>query len=145
MVPEPVEGRVAITLRVGVYISRMEILGIAMGGALGSVLRFAAHSGFKVWLGSAFPFGTIAVNLLGSFLIGLCAAGFDKNWPEIRPLVITGFLGGFTTFSAFSLENFMLFREGRIVPLAINIGLGVFGGLFLAFAGFSWGRSLCNS
>ena len=123
----------------------MEIFGIALGGAIGTVLRYAIQSGFKVWLGASFPFGTMAVNLLGSLLIGLCAAGFEKNWPELRPWVMTGFLGGFTTFSAFSLENFQFFREGRFVSLSINIGLGVFGGLVLALAGFSWGRWIFSS
>ena len=85
------------------------VISVALGGALGAVLRYA------VGLAVAFPFGTLAVNVVGSFLIGVVwvvfAARGLQNW---LPLVMTGVLGGFTTFSAFSLDTLRLVEGGRI-------------------------------
>ena len=85
------------------------VISVALGGALGAVLRYL------VGLAVAFPVGTLAVNVLGSFLIGVVwvvfAARGLQGW---LPFVMTGLLGGFTTFSAFSLDTLRLIEDGRI-------------------------------
>jgi CrcB protein len=116
----------------------MEYLAIAVGGAAGSVLRYFIQSMFRL---SAFPVGTLIVNLLGSFLIGLCAAWAERGAPWIRPWIMVGFLGGFTTFSAFSLENMRMIRDGQ-VGMALAYALtSVVAGILLAFAGYMLARS----
>jgi CrcB protein len=116
----------------------MEYFAIALGGAAGSVLRYSLQSVFRL---SAFPTGTLLVNLAGSFLIGLCAALAERGMPWLRPWVMTGFLGGFTTFSAFSLENFRMIREGQTGTALIYAVVSVGGGVALAFAGYALARS----
>ena len=87
---------------------------VALGGAIGAVLRYLTG------LALAFPFGTLAVNILGSFLIGvLWVALADRgHW---APLLITGVLGGFTTFSAFSLDTLRLVDSGRAPMAALYV------------------------
>lgn len=120
----------------------MDFIAVAIGGALGSVARFATQIAFRTWFGGPFPWGTLAVNLLGSLLIGLCAAAAERGWPALRPWVLTGFLGGFTTFSSFSLENVQLLRNGQSLAFFLNAAVSVLAGLALAFAGYLGGRSL---
>lgn len=117
---------------------------IAMGGALGSVLRFFLQGRFQTAFPGAFPIGTLGVNLIGSGIIGLLAGVFAA-FPvhaNVRLFLIVGILGGFTTFSSFSLENVNLIREGQgrlvvIYVLASNvIGIG------LACAGYFLARAL---
>ena len=129
-------------MRDGSIFHSMDLIAVALGGALGSALRYAAQNAARAWLGSAFPWGTLAVNLLGSLLIGVCAAAFDRGWPALRPWVMAGLLGGFTTFSAFSLENLQLLRGGQAAwALLYSVG-SVAGGLCLAWAGYSGARVL---
>jgi CrcB protein len=80
---------------------------VALGGAVGSVLRYL--TGLVV----SFPFGTLAVNVLGSFAIGLLWVTIAAR-TDLQPLLITGILGGFTTFSAFSLDTMRLIEDGRM-------------------------------
>jgi CrcB protein len=120
----------------------MDLLAIALGGALGSVLRYGVQSALRAWFGGGFPWGTLAVNLTGSLLIGVCAAATERGWPELRPGVMIGFLGGFTTFSAFSLESLHWLRGGQTVLAAAYALASVAGGLSLAMAGYSGGRVL---
>ncbi len=97
----------------------MNLLMIALGGALGSVARFLTVSGATRLLGAGFPYGTMLVNVLGSVLMGVAVAvlidrvdgGVPSRW---APFVMTGFLGGFTTFSAFSLDGYLLLENGRL-------------------------------
>jgi len=80
---------------------------VALGGAVGSVLRYSVGLWCTAWFGTALPWGTLAVNVIGSGLIGILGGAMLGGLPlpnELRLLVITGFLGGFTTFSAFSLD-----------------------------------------
>lgn len=87
---------------------------VAFGGAIGAVLRYLTG------LAIAFPFGTLAVNIVGSFLIGvLWVALADRG--QWAPLLITGILGGFTTFSAFSLDTLRLVNEGRAPMAALYV------------------------
>ena len=87
----------------------MTIVMVALGGALGAVLRYV------VGLAVVFPLGTLTVNIIGSLIIGLVWSVFNaKGLQAWFPLVMTGFLGGFTTFSAFSLDTLRLVEAGRL-------------------------------
>lgn len=90
------------------------LLQIALGGALGAVARFLAVLAAGRLLGAGFPFGTALVNVLGSFAIGGLAVWLSGGKAgAASPLLITGFLGGFTTFSAFSLDALRLWEAGE--------------------------------
>ena len=95
------------------------ILQIAAGGALGAVLRYGVVSGSARLLGAGFPLGTVLVNVLGSFLMGLATVALMARF---GPVVMTGLLGGFTTFSAFSLDAVRLFEEGRLGAALVYVG-----------------------
>lgn len=87
----------------------MTLIPVAFGGALGAVLRYLTG------LAVGFPFGTLAVNVLGSFAIGLLwVALAARGQNNLAPFLVTGILGGFTTFSAFSLDTLRLIEAGRI-------------------------------
>lgn len=91
---------------------------VAVGGAIGSLCRFLASWVFSLRLGSTVLLSTLAVNMVGSFLVGLVACRMDAaNGDGLRLFFVVGFLGGFTTFSAFSLENFRLLEQGRYLHL----------------------------
>lgn len=87
---------------------------IALGGGIGSVLRYAV-SGFMSKPYPAFPWGTLVINLVGSFIIGLLWGLSEKSFfpSEWRHFLFAGVLGGFTTFSAYNLEDFQLLRSGK--------------------------------
>ena len=110
---------------------------IFVGGGLGSAFRFLI-SNFtqKLWNIKDFPLGTFTVNILGCFVIGLASAYFLKVDNNLKFLIITGFCGGFTTFSAFSIENYSLWQDGHYVILAFYIFLSVIIGMLAVFAGF---------
>lgn len=100
------------------------LLLVAAGGALGSVLRYLVSLWALAWLGAAFPWGTLAVNVLGSAAIG-ALAGLGVQG-EMRLLLVTGMLGGFTTFSAFSLETGLLAeRHAGLAALYVVASLGL--------------------
>jgi len=107
------------------------LLAVALGGAAGSVLRWG------VGLALPFPFGTLAVNLVGSFLIGLVWFLAGPRW---HPLLMTGVLGGFTTFSAFSLDVLRLLESGRISAGLAYAGASVILSLVAVWAGAVIGR-----
>jgi len=144
----------------------MKWLAIALGGAAGSILRYAIYllttnwqdqralaGRVPAWMPTAFPLGTFAVNIIGAFLIGLLWAWQHESglanangssssaWsPEIRALVFTGLLGGFTTFSTFSLEGAQLFRGGEPSLAGVYLVGSLVLGLAAAFAGMAFGR-----
>jgi CrcB protein len=93
------------------------LLQIALGGALGAVLRYLVSAQVGRRFGLDFPWGTLSVNVTGSFAMGLAAAillrRLEPDLHHLAPFVMTGVLGGFTTFSAFSLEVFLLIERGR--------------------------------
>lgn len=98
---------------------------VAAGGALGSLARYLAVNGLAAWLGRAFPYGTLAVNVVGSFLMGLALALLvQRGWlgEPWRTGLMTGVLGGFTTFSAFAGETLVLAQQ-RPAAALLNIGL----------------------
>src|SRR5262245_8382108 len=120
----------------------MTYLWVALGGALGSVARYACSGAAVRWLGAGFPYGTLFVNVAGSFTIGLLAAlvasdGRPLLGADARAFVLVGVLGGFTTFSSFSLETLELARSGAVGAASANVLLSLvlcLGGAWLGFA-----------
>ncbi len=89
-------------------------LQVALGGALGAALRFLAGLGVLRLTGPGFPYAILSVNILGSFLMGVFVVyAAQRGMTHLSPFVMTGILGGFTTFSAFSLEAYTLFERGQ--------------------------------
>jgi len=84
---------------------------VALGGAVGSVARYGAGVAAARWFGLAFPWGTLTVNIIGGIAMGLLAARVGPDHENARLLIGTGLLGGFTTFSAFSLETVRLMEQ----------------------------------
>lgn len=122
----------------------MKWLAVGMGAALGAWLRW----GLSLWLnvsGSALPLGTLAVNWGGGFVIGFLVAFFEGHQslpPEWRLFLITGFLGGLTTFSTFSAEAMMLLQRGDYMWAIAHSGLHLLGSIVLCVAGFAAYRAL---
>ena len=111
----------------------LNLIFIAAGGAAGSVARYSMSRFIGHQMPHGFPWGTLAVNVLGSFLIGLCVHFLPRD-NGIRLLVVTGFLGGFTTFSAFSIESMTLLKSNPFYGV-LYIGLSVFLSLGAVFLG----------
>lgn len=109
------------------------ILAIACCGALGCVSRYLMASLVNRLAGPSFPYGTLAVNVIGAFLIGLIMDLSLRTTvsPVLRLALTTGFLGGFTTFSTFSYETFRLLEEGELLLATLNVG----GSVALCLAG----------
>ena len=105
----------------------MELLAVFLGGGLGSVSRYALGRVVNEAWPNLFPLGTLAVNALGCFLIGLLYTLFEKHHipPGMRLFLITGFLGGFTTFSTFGLESVTLARNGEVSLSLLNILISI--------------------
>lgn len=119
------------------------VVAVALGGAVGSVLRFLASTWVTAQWPRHFYLGTLAVNLVGCLLIGLLAGFFllRSDLPaELRVGLIAGVLGGFTTFSSFSLELLKLLEAGRLPEAAGYLLCSVIGGLLAAWAGLSLTR-----
>ncbi len=122
-----------------------QTLAIALGGALGALGRFWASNGVYALLGRDFPYGTLAVNLLGSLLMGLGYVWLLERsslGPEWRALLLVGFLGAFTTFSTFSIETLNLIEGGEPLKALLNVLLSVGLCVFAAWGGVLLGRSL---
>jgi CrcB protein len=101
-------------------------LWIAIGGALGSMARYGAAGLITGWLGPGFPWGTLLVNVTGSFVIGFFAAltGPEGRIPasaDLRQFVMVGICGGYTTFSAFSLQTLNLIQDGEVMQAGLNV------------------------
>ena len=117
------------------------IIAVAVGGALGSVLRHGVNVAALRWIGAGFPWGTFIVNLVGCFAMGIVATAFAMRagWaPEWRAFFATGVLGGFTTFSAFSLDFAQLLERGAIATAAAYL----LGSVALAILGFFLGAGV---
>ena len=110
------------------------LLAVAAGGALGSVARYLVGIGAGKWLGTGFPWGTLIVNVSGSFLIGVLAEAFAWKWDAglaTRAFLIVGICGGFTTFSTFSLDFVVLVGRNAMLPAVLyglaSVGLSICG------------------
>lgn len=105
---------------------------IALGGILGSLARFLISYWWNPDSVGAFPFGTLLINILGCLIIGMVVpvlAGHPRE-EHLRPFIITGVLGGFTTFSAFAIETAVMLNDGTLGLAALYIGLTLLLGLF---------------
>lgn len=112
---------------------------IAAGGGLGSLARYAASTAIMTRLGTRFPLGTLVINVTGSFLIGLLMTLLTErhSQPYWRPLLVVGFLGGYTTFSSFEWETFAAIREGGFwIGWANIVGSVAFGYAAVWFGSF---------
>ncbi len=123
----------------------MNLLLVFVGGGFGSVARYAIMKAIGRIMGTAFPWHTLGVNLLGAIIIGalteflaLRISGVD----QARLLLVTGFLGGFTTFSAFSLESALMYQRGDYLALGCYVAASVIGTLVLVLAGGAAMRSI---
>jgi CrcB protein len=126
----------------------MTLLGIALAGALGTVCRYAMTGWMHRWLGPAFPWGTLSVNLAGCLLLGLLLElARHTGWvpAEFRTIAGIGFLGGFTTFSTFGVETFRAMESGDWAGGGLNILFNVVGGLTLVAVGIGMARWLVES
>lgn len=119
-------------------------IAVGLGAAFGAWLRW----GFGLWLNSLqtmLPLGTVLANLLGGYMIGL-AMGFFADFPHVAPewrlLIVTGFLGGLTTFSTFSAEAMSLLQKGDYVWAFGHSALHLIGSILFCFAGFASWRAL---
>jgi CrcB protein len=114
----------------------VQLLAVALGSALGGLLRWGAG----LWLNarwSGFPLGTLTVNCVGGLLIGLALAWFQRMPNELlRLLLVTGLLGGLTTFSSFSGESLLLLQRGEWALAAAHTGAHVLGSLACAALGY---------
>ena len=114
------------------------ILLVGLGGLIGSIARYLVAVLFAGQFASSFPFATFAVNIVGCFLIGILFALSDRGnflSPEWRIFLTTGFCGGFTTFSAFSLESIRLVQNGEFLYLSLYVILSVVLGLAATYLG----------
>ncbi|MEX0722260.1 MAG: fluoride efflux transporter CrcB [Gracilimonas sp.] len=118
----------------------VKLFAVGSGGFIGAVFRYLisvlAQSQFP---DSKFPYGTVAANLIGCLLIGFLAGLFElKSWgnSEFRLFIFVGILGGFTTFSTFSHETFLLWENGKLLMSLLNVGIQVVFGLALVWVGY---------
>jgi CrcB protein len=134
-------GRIA---RQGIH-GVIQILSIAAGGALGALSRFYVSGWVYGRLGRTFPFGTLAVNALGSLIMGLCAVLLVDRLPAppaVRAFMLVGFLGAFTTFSTFSVETLGLIEQGESLRALLNVLVSVVICVTAAWVGMAAGRQL---
>ena len=124
-----------------------KILLLAAGGAIGTLLRYSLSGLTYKFINGTFPWGTLFVNLAGSFTIGLLWGFFDiENLSSnVRNFIFIGVLGGFTTFSTFALENFSMFRDGQFKLAFSNILASNIIGIMLVFAGFLLSKYIINA
>ena len=118
---------------------------VGMGGFIGAIARFALGSYIGNRVGSRFPYGTLVINVSGSFLIGfiltMLAQRIDAS-PNWRYLIPIGFIGAYTTFSTFEYETLRTVQDGQILIAMANVGLSVIAGFAAVWIGVMVGRAL---
>lgn len=123
-----------------------QLLAVAFGGALGAGLRFLISTGVYQWLGRGFPYGTLAVNIIGSFLVGLMTETLVLQRAalslEYRLAILVGLFGSLTTFSTFSLDSLHLIEQGQFVKASLNIFSSVFICIFAVWLGLTLGKAI---
>ena len=120
------------------------LIAVAIGGALGAVGRFLVNNGIGYVFGYGFPWGTIVINIVGSFCLGVLIELFSNTYlasPEIRAFLIIGILGAFTTFSAFSLDFVNLWARNEFLLSYVYL----FGSVFLGVLGFIAGNLITKT
>jgi len=123
----------------------LQFILVAVGGAIGSLLRYYVGLSAVRVAGPNFPWGTLTVNIVGCFLIGLIAEMITLKYGEavpLRLLLITGFLGGFTTFSAFFLDTIVLMENGNVAGAVVYVVASVGISLVAVLGGLALARSL---
>jgi CrcB protein len=118
---------------------------VAVGGGVGSAARYLVALTLANRFGALFPWGTLTVNILGSFLIGLLATLADELGsigPHLRLFLVVGVLGGFTTFSSFSLETLRLAEENELARAGLNVAGNLVCSLAAAMIGMALARAL---
>ncbi|EHQ9271113.1 fluoride efflux transporter CrcB [Vibrio parahaemolyticus] len=119
---------------------QFSILGfIALGGAIGACSRYLVSEFCVLLFGRGFPYGTLTVNVVGSFIMGLLIAAFESEILATEPwrqVIGLGFLGALTTFSTFSMDNVLLMQQGAFFKMGLNILLNVVLGISAAWIGF---------
>lgn len=121
------------------------IIAIALGGAFGAVGRFGTSHWVYETFGRSFPYGTLAVNILGSFVMGLLTVLLVDRFnttPEVRGFMLIGFLGAFTTFSTFSIETLNLINHGDMVRAGLNMVISVLVCVTACWLGMVLGRQI---
>jgi len=120
-------------------INSLTIIAVASGGAIGATLRLVINSAVNKSFIHALPLGTLAVNLIGSLLIGMLFAYFHFNTtlsPHLKTFMVTGILGALTTYSTFAIESFFLLEAGHYGQAFANMALNVFGTILFAGIGY---------
>ena len=116
------------------------ILGlIAIGGAIGACSRYLVSEYCVTLFGRSFPYGTLTVNIAGSFIMGLLIAAFENEMLATEPwrqIIGLGFLGALTTFSTFSMDNVLLMQQGAFFKMGLNVLLNVVLSISAAWIGF---------
>lgn len=122
-----------------------QLIAIAAGGAAGALFRFWVSSGVYQLLGRGFPYGTLAVNVLGSLVMGFLYVMLLERMtasPELRGALLIGFLGAFTTFSTFSIETLNLIEQADFLKAGMNMLLSVTACVVACWLGLVLGRQL---
>jgi CrcB protein len=124
----------------------LNLLLVGSGGFFGAICRYSLGGAVHQWTQiSTFPLGTMVVNILGCFLIGLGGGLMELRQlftPELRLFLLIGFLGGFTTFSTFGFESWALMRDGEFFFAAVNVVIQVLAGFTAVWFGFGLTRYL---
>jgi CrcB protein len=124
-------------------VNLLNLLLIAMGGAIGSTARYVFSYFLQRATGTLFPIGTFAVNCVGCLVFGVIAGAAEQRVPmapELRLFLLVGILGGFTTFSSYAFESFVLLRDGQFAGASVNILGQVAAGLAGMWIGFAVSR-----
>ncbi|HEY9676882.1 MAG TPA: fluoride efflux transporter CrcB [Drouetiella sp.] len=124
----------------------LNIASVFIGGSIGSVLRYLSGFYLSNWFGTTFPWGTLFVNIVGSFVLGFVMS-FAINKPNAldsttRLILTTGFCGGFTTFSSFAWETLSLYQKGDATLAIANLSSNLVFGFLACFIGYVLGRMI---